>query len=165
MDENTGGKTMLINTKHFGELEIDEKGIIIFDEGLPGFEDLKQYALLSQDDNDSPFQWLQSLDKPDIAFVVINPLELKKDYDIEVNDDILDSIGIDKPEDILLYAIVVIPQDIKKISMNLKAPVIINKEKRKGIQVVLDTDKYSVRHMILEELKRREVSANAGSDT
>jgi flagellar assembly factor FliW len=114
MDENTGGKTMLINTKHFGELEIDEKGIIIFDEGLPGFEDLKQYALLSQDDNDSPFQWLQSLDKPDIAFVIVNPLELKKDYDIEVNDSILDLIGIEKPEDILLYSIVVIPQDIKK---------------------------------------------------
>jgi flagellar assembly factor FliW len=49
--------------------------------------------------------------------------------------------------------------------MNLKAPVIINKEKRKGIQIVLDTDKYSVRHLILDELKRREVSANAGSDT
>ena len=156
---------MLINTKHFGEIEIDEKGIVFFDGGLPGFEELRKFALLMQEKDNTPFHWLQSIEDPGIAFVIVNPLELKKDYDIEVNDLVLDSIGIEKPEDILVYSIVVIPQDIKKISMNLKAPIIINKEKRKGIQTVLDTDRYSVRHFILEELKRREVSADAGSDT
>lgn len=155
---------MQLDTKHFGLMEIDEKGIIYFPEGLPGFENIRKFTLLSNDDKESPFKWLQSVDEPGLAFVVADPFLIKKDYDIEIKDEILTALGVEKPEDILVYSIVVVPEDISKISINLKAPVVINTGNHKGMQVILDTDRYGVRHYILEELHGQEVTGNACSD-
>lgn len=155
---------MLLNTKHFGGIEIDEKGIITFDEGLPGFEVSKKYTILCQTKEESPFRWLQSVDNPDLAFVIVDPFFIRKDYDINIGEEIVSSLGIENEKDIAVYSIVVIPEDATKMSMNLKAPIIINTKSNKGAQVVLDTEKYSVRHYILEELRRQEVAGDACSN-
>jgi len=150
---------MKLNTKHFGEIDIDEKGIIEFDEGIPGFETAKKYVLLGTEDEESPFRWLQSVDKPELAFAIVDPFAIKEDYDIEISDEIIQKLWIEKLEEVLVYSIVVVPEDMTKMSMNLKAPVIINTCNRKGAQVVLDTDAYSVRHYILDELRRQRKDA------
>jgi flagellar assembly factor FliW len=155
---------MQLNTRHFGTLEIDEKEIINFPEGLPGFIHIKKYVILANGEGDSPFRWLQSVDEPDLAFAVVDPFSVKKDYSINIGDDVTDVLGIESAEDVLIYSIVVVPEDVSKISMNLKAPVIINTRNNKGMQVILDTDEYGVRHYILEELRRQEVGAHACSD-
>ncbi|HHW49102.1 MAG TPA: flagellar assembly protein FliW [Clostridiaceae bacterium] len=155
---------MQLNTKHFGTIEIEESGIIEFPNGIPGFESSKNFIILGDGDENSPFKWLQSVDTPELAFAVVDPLAVKKDYDIEISDDVLEQLEIDSLEEVLVYSIVVVPEDLSKISMNLKAPVVINTRKKKGAQVVLDTDRYGVRHYILEELRRQEELDNACFD-
>ncbi len=104
------------------------------------------------------------MDDPGLAFAVVNPFLVKADYDFEINDEDAGSLEIETPEDVAVYSILVVPEDLTKVSMNLKAPVIINPRRRKGAQIVLDTDVYTVRHYILDELRRREVGVNAGTD-
>lgn len=148
---------MQLETKHFGMIEIKEGEIVNFSDGMPGFEKVKQYILIGTGDDKSPFKWLQSVDEPTVAFAVVNPFLIKKDYDFELSDKMIKSIELDSENDVQVYSIVVVPEDTKKITMNLKAPVIINTKSLKGMQVVLDTDRYTVRHYILEELRRQEV--------
>jgi len=155
---------MVLATKHFGEIEVDEKGIVDFPEGLPGFEDVKKFILLGSSE-DSPFRWLQSVDRPELAFVVVNPFLIKKDYDIYIPDNVLGHLGIKNTEDMQVYSIVVVPEDISKMSMNLKAPGIINVKEKMGAQVVLDTDLYGVRKYIFDELRKQEYLENACADT
>ncbi|MCX7746386.1 MAG: flagellar assembly protein FliW [Clostridia bacterium] len=145
---------MELNTKHFGLIEIEEKGIIQFTDGLPGFENLKQFVLLGSPDKDSPFQWLQSLDNTDIAFVVIDPRVFKPDYDIDVDDSEVEILRIKDVKNVLVYSIVVIPDDISKMTANLKAPILINIENNMAKQIVLDKSTYQVRHYILDELRK-----------
>lgn len=152
---------MRLATKHFGEIEIEEKGIINFQEGLPGFDNARKFVLLGSSSENSLFKWLQSVDLPELAFAVVDPFLVKKDYDIHIRDSDLQRIGAERMEDIQVYSIVVVPEDILKVSINLKAPVIINTKNKNGAQIVLDTDKYGVRHYILEELQGQEDIDNA----
>ena len=155
---------MLLQTKHFGEIEIDEKSILRFDSGLPGFELLKEFILIGSEDETSPFKWLQCVNEPQMAFAIANPFLIVKDYDFILSDEAAIRLEIKKNEDIAVYVIVVVPEDFEKISMNLKAPLIINIKNRKGEQIILDTDKYTVRHYILDELRRQGVGADACAD-
>ncbi len=159
-----GGLKMKLKTRYFGELEIDEKKILTFERGLLGFEDVKRYVLIPVGDGSSPFSWLQSVDDGNLAFVVVNPFMIKGDYDFEISDDIVEKLEIADASDIVVLAVVVVPDDMAKMTMNLKAPLIINTRNNKGAQTVLDTAEYSVRHYIMEELRGQEVAENAGSD-
>lgn len=146
---------MLIDTRHFGQIEIDEKGIIDFPEGLPGFEYVKKFVLLSNSDEDNVFWWLQSVDKPDLAFVVIEPKYIKEDYEVDVPDEEVEVLNIDEKCDITVLSIVVVPEDITQMTANLKAPIIINNTNKKGKQVVLECKDYSIKHYIMQEHKQR----------
>jgi len=155
---------MLLKTKHFGEIEIDENKIVTFSEGIPGFDDLKRFIVLYDGDETSPFRWLQCVDDGKLAFAVINPFMILADYDIEISEDIVESLNIGSADNAMVLSIVVVTEDPKKMTMNLKAPIIINTKNNSGMQVVLDTDMYSVRHYIVEELRRQEVHTGAGSN-
>jgi len=146
---------MLLHTKHFGQLEIDEEGIVDFPEGLPGFEYVKRFILLGKNDEDSPFQWLQGVDNPDVAFVVIDPIILKKDYVVDVPDEEVEFLNITDSDKVMIFCIVVVPEDISKMTANLKAPVLINPENKKGKQIVTDNKEYNIKHYILEELRQK----------
>lgn len=155
---------MLLKTRHFGEIEIDEDSVLTFKDGVLGFENVKKYVLINDKDESSLFKWLQGVDEPNLAFVLINPYSIRKDYDITLEQSVLNDLSIKKEEDVLIFSIVVVPEDITKLSMNLKAPIIINACRKTGKQLVLDTDRYNVRHYILEELQGQEVAQNACSD-
>jgi len=145
---------MQLVTKHFGTIEIEDKGIIDFPEGLPGFEDVKKFILLSSQEEGALFQWLQSVDKPDLAFVVINPMAFKPDYDIDIPDDEVAILEINDLSKVLVFTIVVVPEDITKMTANLMAPIIINTVTNKAKQVVVEKSGYKTRHYILDELRR-----------
>jgi flagellar assembly factor FliW len=145
---------MQIDTKHFGNIEVDEAGVLSFSLGIPGFENYKKYALIGPSDDNSPFQWLQCLDNTDLAFAVANPFLIKKDYEIDIPDNAVEELELSSPDDVIILTVVVVPEDVNKISMNLKAPIIINSKNQRAKQIVLDTDTYTVRHYIIEELTR-----------
>lgn len=146
-----------MNTRHFGEIEIREEQIILFEEGIPGFEELRKFALISSDQPDSPFKWIQSMEKLELAFAIVNPFLVKRDYDFELEDEFVKKLDVLNASDVEVYSIVVVPEDTSKISMNLKAPIVINSRNRKAAQVILASDKYKVRHYILDEMKSQGV--------
>jgi flagellar assembly factor FliW len=159
-----GDGVMLLETRYFGELEIDESKIISFDEGLPGFEEVRRFVMIDNEDKGSPFKWLQGVDEPKPAFVIVDPFAVKRDYEINIDDETLDKLGIGSPDTVAVYSIVVVPEDISKMTMNLQAPLIINTENRRGKQLILDTERYGVRHYIIDELQGREDAENARAD-
>jgi len=143
---------MILNTKNFGEVEVSEQDILNFEYGIPGFENMTKFVILGKtDDDDSPFFWLQSIDNGNLAFVIMNPRDLVPDYEAEIDLYTAGILGITDANDALIYSIVTVPEDITKISINLKAPVIINAKNNKGYQVILENEKYKFKHIITEE--------------
>jgi flagellar assembly factor FliW len=155
---------MLLKTEHLGELEILEENIITFPNGIPAFEHVRQFTIVDSEEPQLPFKWLQCIDNPKLAFVIINPFFVSRNYDFDIKDDLLREININSMDEMVIFSIVVVPEDVNKMTINLKAPVIINVKEKKGMQVILDTDKYSVRHYVLDELKNsQEVDANVSA--
>ena len=154
---------MLLQTKHFGRIEVEKEDVITFKDGIPGFEEIHEYILKNSTDDDSPFKWLQSVDEPQVAFAVVNPFIIKTDYGFELSDETTGRLGIGSQRTSGTFSIIVVPENPDRVSMNLKAPIVINSKNRKGAQIILDTDKYTVRHYILDELQKQEVSADAGT--
>lgn len=146
---------MLISTSNFGEIDIKDEDIICFKEGLPGFESMSKFILLQSDMEDSPFSWLQSIESSNLSFVIINPIYFRKDYVVPLDDMTVSSLGIEAQEDVAIFTIVVVQEDISKLSANLKAPLVINIKNKRGKQVILDNSEYHVRHYIVEELRRQ----------
>lgn len=138
---------MNIATTRFGEIDIDESKIINMQGEILGFEHLKKYILHIQDER-TPFLWLQSLDDGAIAFVVINPLAVKPDYEPVISDDDVKCLGIESVEDVVLMAIVTIRSDPFTVSVNLRAPIVINSSNKLAKQVVLDDPEYPVQYYV-----------------
>lgn len=143
---------MQVQTKPYGKIEVDERQKIFFPGGLLGFENLKDYLLM--DAAQQPFYWLQSLDVPEIAFVMINPGIFRQNYLPEVSISELEEIGLqnEKSENALVFSIVTIPEEHSKMTANLQGPIIINREKKLGRQCISTNNSYKTQHYILEEL-------------
>lgn len=147
---------MIINTKNFGEIEISEDSIIQFPDGILAFEDQKRFIIIENEDEDNPFNWLQSVDSPDLAFVIINPFIFKKDYDINIPDSVVEKLHINSPEDVAIYTIVVVTKDIKKMTANLSGPIIINIEEKLAKQIILEDKRYTTKYLIFQHKGQEE---------
>ena len=145
---------MIIESKYFGELEFAEEKIITFAHGLIAFAQMKRFILIENQDPENPLWWLQSIDEPELAFVVINPFAFKADYEFELSPEDVEELAIQSQEDIVILAIVVVPEEVKKMTANLLAPVIFNARLKKGKQIVLQDKQYTTRHLIMEELQK-----------
>jgi len=146
---------MLINTKHFGEINLDESKIIHFDSGILGFEDFKSFTLLYDDeDGERPdISWLQSIEEPSLAIPVISPFIVKPDYNPNVEDELLKPLGELSEENIVVLVSITVPADVEKISANIKAPFILNSESKRGMQLIIENTDYEVKYRFYEQLK------------
>ena len=141
---------MLVKTKYFGEIEIDKEQIITFDEGIFGFSECQKYTILF---DNNVLCWLQSVEDKDVVLpMIVTPLVFPE-YAPEIDDELILSIGDLNQEDLVLYNIIVVPKEIEKMTTNLKAPIIINSKTNKGMQIILDSDKYSIKHNLYKHLK------------
>jgi flagellar assembly factor FliW len=143
-------RTMRVKTKAYGEIDADERQLVSFPAGLLGFEKFKDYILL--DARQKPFFYLQSIDVPDLAFILIDPFLFRPDYSLDVNDDSLGEIGVSQPDNVLVFAIVTVPGEGGTVTANLMGPLIINNQNRLGIQTVLGDTRWRVKHDIMAEL-------------
>ncbi len=143
---------MQVLTKPYGKIEVDERQKIYFSNGILGFENLKDYLLL--DAAQQPFYWLQSLDVPELAFVMINPDIFRNNYNPEVSISELEEIDLEiiDSDNSLVFAIVTIPEEHSKMTANLQGPIIINREKKFGRQCIATNNDYKTQHYVLEEL-------------
>ncbi|MBR5422103.1 MAG: flagellar assembly protein FliW [Lachnospiraceae bacterium] len=153
---------MVIKTRIFGEVTIDDEKLIHFPNGIVGFPELQDFALIhdSEKENQPGIRWMQSVQEPNFAMPVVDPLVAKEDYNPSVDDDQLKTIG--ECEEPLVLVTITVPSDLKKMSVNLKAPMIINVDSRKAVQVILE-DEYDVKYYIYDLLKaRQEADKKAG---
>lgn len=144
---------MIIQTDRFGELDVNEDVLIHFPEGILGFESLRKFLLVARE-HDSGFAFLQSAEQPDLAFVVTDPLGFRPDYRPVLAEADRAMLEWDGKAPLQVLAILTVPEDVRDITANLLAPVVIHVEKRIGRQVVQENTTYSTRHRILDELAR-----------
>jgi len=142
-----------VKTTRFGEIEVKDEESIELPQGLIGFPELKKYILLDHD-KDSPFKWFQSLDDGAIAFVLINPLLFKPDYEVEVTESEVSDLDLTNEEDAVISVIITMPTNPQNMTANLKAPLVFNLKNRQGKQIILNDSQYTTRHNIMEEMKK-----------
>ena len=145
---------MMIQSKHFGALEFAEEKIITFPRGLVAFEQIKRYIIIENSQQGNPLCWLQAVDDPELAFVLINPFIFKEDYGFDLSAEEAEELALQNPGDAAVFAIVVVPEEAKKMTANLLAPLVINAQSKKGKQVILQEKNYSTRHLIFDELEK-----------
>ena len=141
---------MRIESKPYGTIEIDEQQLVTFPRGLLGFESHLTWALL--DSAQPPFFWLQSIDEPGLAFVLLAPTFFRPDYLLELSETDREALGQPTEAEILSFAIVTIPEDQNRMTANLQGPLVINKRARIGRQTIQASPQWRVRHLILDEL-------------
>ena len=152
---------MKLDTKHFGLIEIDKEKILHFKSGIPGFENCKDFILLNEkenkDDKINIFYWLQSTEKMNVCFLLTDLSSILYEYQpIKlIEREVLVDLSQDKPESILIYNITTMPEDIKDITVNLKAPVVINTYTQQAKQVIFNDETYSSRYYIINDIKNK----------
>ncbi|UCE58573.1 MAG: flagellar assembly protein FliW [Phycisphaerales bacterium] len=137
---------MIIDTSRFGQLEVDEDRLITFEEGVLGFPEQHEYALI-QTGEGSGFYWLQSVNTRDLAFVVCDPRLFVADYQVPVKLEELQTIGLTDPEDAQVFTIVNKVGGL--LTGNFQGPLVVNVKNRNGRQLVLSDKRYSTRHPLM----------------
>ena len=140
-----------INTKDFGEIEIDKDEIINFPNGIYAFEDCKEFVIFEKDNYMQ--QWLQYVGEPDPRFIIFKPQDLVSDYNPQIPNWVKEQLQA-QDDEVSLFLIAVIPPDIRNMTVNLKSPIVINFKKRLAIQVILEDQNYSVRERVFANDER-----------
>ena len=147
---------MRINTKVFGEIEIAEDKIIHFPLGIIGFPELTDFALVHDEEKGSgAIHWMQSIQEPAFAMPVMDPLLVHPDYNPEVDDELLHPLGELIPEEMLVMVTVTVPDDLTKMSVNLRGPIVINAAEKKACQVIVEGEEYAVKFPIYDILNAK----------
>lgn len=141
---------MELMTRDFGKIEITREEIINFANGLPGFEEYREFVLLPAG-SDSPFIILQSVENSELAFITVEPGNLIDNYEFEISDKKEKELKISSIEEILVLNIITLKDKLENMTANLAAPIIINLKKRLGSQIILDNQKFSLRCPIFAE--------------
>jgi flagellar assembly factor FliW len=128
-----------LNTRQFGELEFDESIVYHFASGLPGFEELHKFIIINDKDT-GPLRWLMSIEDPDIGFPVLEIAQIAPERAKEMPADQLKTSTT--------FVVVTLNRDPEPMTANLKAPIVLDNAVRTGKQVVINSDKYSTKHII-----------------
>jgi len=136
---------MNVETTRFGTVSVDEDRIINFPAGLLGFSSYRRYALLQPDD-EGVFFWLQSIDSPDLAFVVTDPSLWVREYEATIRREQMEELGLDKLEEAQVF--VIVNRYDRSLTANLQGPLVVNVRNRSGLQLVLAEKRWTTRHEI-----------------
>lgn len=123
---------------------ITEERVLTFEDGIPGFEASRRFVLVELAE-DSVFQLLQSLDEPGVALVVTVPWLFFPDYAPELSEMERRALGIERPEDAIVFCAVTLDAEHETIYLNLLAPFVVHAGTRRGRQVILTDSDYPVR--------------------
>ncbi len=138
---------MLIETTRFGQVEVEEARIIRFPKGLLGFPRFKQYVLI-ESGKDSTFWWLQSIDLPELAFVVTDPSLFVPTYQVPIKPEQLSELGIDSIESAQVF--VIVNKREHTLTGNLQGPLVVSVRQRIGEQLVLSDRRFTTRVPLIE---------------
>ncbi len=141
---------MKIQTKIMGELDVDERQVIDFADGLIGFKKFTSYALL--DAPQKPYFYLQSMELAELGFILLDPFLFRPDYLVDATDEVMGTLGVSGPEDALVLTLVTVPPNGGPVTANLMGPLVIGRKARRGAQVVLTDPRWHTKHDVMAEL-------------
>ncbi len=133
-----------VKTKAYGEIKVAEESFIFFKREILGFESYHYYYLIEMGDLPN-FYWLQSKEEPSLAFIVVNPRLFNPDYKLDIDDIDRGLLEVEEGDEVIDFAIVNIPEDAHKMTMNLLGPIVINVKKRLAIQGISLSNEYGTK--------------------
>ena len=141
---------LAIESTRFGKIEIDESIVLEFEAGMIGFPEHRRYAILKQRD-DSVFMWLHSIDDGGLAFPIVLPWVFHWDYEVKLSDDDMAAIGVERADQISIYCVVSVGADVRKATINLFSPIVVNNDDRRARQVINTADGYATRDALFPD--------------
>jgi len=128
-------------TSRFGMISVMEDKIIHFVNGIPGFERLRRFILIDHDP-EGLFKWLQAVDDPAVAFLLTDPNVFKPGYTVPLRKPEIECLDIRDEKSLVTFVIVCVSMSDKRISLNLKGPVVFNADNMRAAQCIIDRDDY-----------------------
>ncbi|MCQ2610647.1 MAG: flagellar assembly protein FliW [Treponema sp.] len=145
---------MDVKTKQGKTVSVEEKDIYSFPEGLFGFENYKDYAVIESEYQ--PFMWMQSLQEEKLAFLIVDPFLVCNEYELDIDDKQLAKINVNDPADVVVMSIVTIPAGGSPVTANLQGPLVFNKSSHKALQAIINNNKWTTKFDIVNSLKAKE---------
>lgn len=142
---------MLVNSAVFGPVEVDGENVYSMPDGLFGFGSVGDFALISKQDDDVNLMWFQAVEQQVPCFVVFDPFEIIEGYDPMVEPPDLRALGCKSEDDLSFLVIAVVPEDITKITVNLKSPIALNHKNNTARQVILSNKDYPIKFSLVGE--------------
>ena len=143
--ETTEISKTILHSPSLGEIQYNEDQVIIFPAGLVGFEELTTFVFYENDDL-KPLICLVSIEEPAIYFPLLDPKIVDINYGSENLSAEIKGLGINKLEDARLYSIVTIGNELAKVTINLRGPLVVNSKRMLGEQIILINSNYLVKH-------------------
>ncbi len=138
---------MVVKTTRFGDVQVEEDRIISFPKGLLGFPRYKHYVLIDPTE-DGYFWWLQSIDTPDLAFVVTDPSLFVSSYRVPLRPDQIADMGMQSLDEAQVF--VIVNKRGNMLTGNLQGPLVIHVANRTGEQIVLSDRRFTTRVPLIE---------------
>jgi flagellar assembly factor FliW len=137
-----------VQSPRFGSIEVEKTQIIEFEMGLPGFPDCTRFVILDHD-RETPLKWLQALDRPEVAFLIVEPDQVVPGYQLKMPAGVLPALGWTDGDDAKdLGVFLILNVEDGELTANLRAPVIVHVRERRALQVIVDDPDVPLRRRI-----------------
>ncbi len=148
---------MNVATERFGVIDVPRKDVFELSTPLLGIPDTTSFFFM-QEESIAPFFWIQSVDDPEMTLIVVEPHHFFRHYSPRLQLSDLKDVGASHPGEVRIFAIVVLPDDMSKMTANLRRPLIVNFRTGKMKQVRRSFREYSFEESIVEGIKRSETA-------
>ncbi len=155
---------MIVETGRFGRITITEAEEIRIPQGLLGFPECTRFCLVDSGD-ETLILWLQSIDRPEVVFPVLEPKIFKPDYTVRLSAQELRELQLANVSQSAVFSVLTVPDDVSLMTANLKAPLVLNLREQVGRQVVLQENEYAIKHPMFKELRTHLVSIQSAQKT
>lgn len=147
---------MKLSTKYFGEIDYQAEDVLSFPKGLFAFEEETEFLLLPFSGSSGTLLCLQSRKTPQLAFVVMNPFALDGAYTPILQPEELKELDVRDSTELCYYVLCVVKNPVSSSTVNMQCPVAINDQTRRCMQVILEGDRYGMRHLLAEFQEKEE---------
>ena len=149
---------MELNTRLFGKVEYEAFDVISFPNGIPSFEEEREFLLLPIAGSEGTLLCLQSVATPALSFILMNPFSLDQSYAPVLRENERSILQVERDQDLCFHVLCAMKRPLSESTINMKCPIALNPDKRIGLQVILDTDAYHMRHPISQFVTNKEAA-------
>ncbi|TYP75725.1 flagellar assembly protein FliW [Paenibacillus methanolicus] len=138
-----------MESTRLGDIKVTGSEKVVFNQGLPGFEELRNFAILDLE-IELPIKLLQSEEESSLSLLIGNPFHFYPEYEWDMPEHAQQELRIEQPEDVEVWSVIILPANAAEATINLLAPIVMNKKTREAKQIILHNSAYSNRHPLLK---------------